>query len=321
MRGGLLAIGFAFTISVSAGLASQATAAQACPPAPLQATAAQVESWRRKAQDHGLLYRIKRDGRDSYVYGTLHIGRPEWAYPGPKLRAALEQADVLALELDLSDAATLQVLSQPPAHAPALKLPPAMRQRLDAQARAACLPAGALAGQHPLMELSTYTVLAARWDGLDPNFGQEALLSLWARARGLPVIGLEDAASQLQALIPSDPKLALLSLKKGLAQLEQGRVRPIMKRLAKAWAQGDLQTMQDYARWCDCVEDAQDRADFIRLNDARNPTLAAGIAARHAQGQTVLAAVGALHLSGAESLLKQLSLHGFVVEALHPRPN
>lgn len=303
------------------GLGSQAHAASACPPAPVQASKAQSEAWSRKATDRGLLYRISRDGRDSFVYGSLHIGRPEWAYPGPKLSAALKQADVLALELDLGDPATLQALSRPPAHAPGLKLAPSLRKRLDAQARAACLPPEAFANQHPLMELSTYTVLAARWDGLDPSFGQEVQLSLRARDRGLPIIGLEDAASQQQALIPSDAKLALNSLKKGLTQLEQGRVRPIMKRLAHAWAQGDLATMHNYESWCDCVEDEQDRADLLRLNDARNPLLADGIAARHAQGQSVLAAVGALHLSGQESLLKHLSRRGFVVEQLHPRPN
>jgi uncharacterized protein YbaP (TraB family) len=310
----------AIVLSCGFGLACASAAVPACPPAPTLATATQAELWREQAQDRGLLYRISRDGRDSYIYGTLHIGRPEWAFPGPKLRAALERADVLALELDLTDAATLQVLSQPPAHTPALKLSAGLRQRLDAQAQAACLPTRALAAQHPLMELSTYTVLSARWDGLDPSFGQELLLSLWARERGLPIIGLEDAASQQQALIPSEPKLALLSLQKGLAQLEQGRVRPIIKRLSSAWAQGDLATLQDYARWCDCVEDEQDRADFIRLNDARNPGLAAGIEALHAQGQSVLAAVGALHLSGSHSLLKHLNKRGFVVVQLHPNP-
>ncbi|MDC8772473.1 TraB/GumN family protein [Roseateles albus] len=310
----------ACTLLLGLSLGGPAFAATACPPAPTQASPEQSAAWGRQAQDRGLLYRISRDGRDSFVYATMHIGRPEWAYPGPKLQAALKRVDVLALELDLSDAATLQVLSRPPAHAPDLKLPPALRKRLDAQARLACLPAGALAGQHPLMELSTYTVLAARWDGLDPSFGQELLLSLWAREQGLPIIGLEDAASQQRALIPGDAKLALLSLQKGLDQLEQGRVRPLMKRLAQAWAQGDLATMQDYARWCDCIEDAQDRADFIRLNDERNPTLAAGIEAKHAQGKSVLAAVGALHLSGQASLLKQLRQRGFVVEQLHPGP-
>lgn len=305
-------------ISLTWGLLGQAIAGASCPAPPVQATPAQAQAWSQQAPDRGLLYRISRDGRESYVFGSLHIGRPAWAYPGPKLRAALERVDLLALELDLSDAATLRVLSQPPAHAPSLKLSPALRKRLDAQARAACLPPAALAGQHPLMELSTYTVLAARWDGLDPSFGQELLLSHWARQHGLPIIGLEDAASQQQALIPSEAKLALLSLDKGLAQLERGRVRPLMKRLVQAWEQGDLATMQDYARWCNCVEDAQDRADFIRLNDARNPGLAAAIAARHARGQSVLAAVGALHLSGPQSLLKQLSRRGFVVEQLHP---
>ena len=76
--------------------------------------------------------------------------------------------------------------------------------------------------------------------------------------------------------------------------------------------------MQDYERWCDCIHDAQDRAELQRLNDGRNPALARGIAALHAQGRPVLAAVGALHLSGEQFLPLLLAQLGFEVERLVP---
>lgn len=290
----------------------------ACPPSAPAPSAEQAQTLAAQAPDRGLLYRLRRDGINSYLYGTLHIGRMEWLFPGPQLRMAMAQTQLLALELDLQDPATLKVLSQPPRQREPLRLSEAERQRLATQARAACLPEGALAGLHPLLQLSSYTVLQARWDGLDPGFGQEQMLGSWARQQGRSVHALESAELQLLALIPQQTQQARQLLLKGLNQLERGQVRPALRRLAEAWAAGDLATLQDYERWCDCIHDAQDRAELQRLNDGRNPALARGIAALHAQGRPVLAAVGALHLSGEQSLPLLLAQLGFEVERLVP---
>lgn len=294
------------------------TAAPACPPAIAMPNEAQAQSLAAQAPDRGLLYRLRRDGVDSYLYGTLHVGRMEWLFPGPRLREAMAQSRVLALELDLQDPATLQVLSQPPRHAEPLKLNEPQRKRMAAQASAACLPEQALAGLHPILQLSTYTVLQARWDGLDPSFGQEQMLSAWARQQGRSVLALESAERQQRALIPARAAEARKALLKGLDQLERGQVRPVLRRLAQAWADGDLELLQNYERWCECIEDEQDRIELRRLNDERNPELARGIEALHAKGQPVLAAVGALHLSGAQSLPRLLAQRGFEVERLVP---
>jgi len=290
----------------------------ACPPAAAMPKAEQAQALAAAAPDRGLLYRLSRDGLSSYLYGTLHVGRMEWLFPGPQLRQAMAQSKVLALELDLQDPATLRQLSQPPRHSQPLRLSTAERQRLSAQARAACLPDGALASLHPLLQLSSYTVLQGRWDGLDPSFGQEQMLSTWAHQQGRQVQALESAELQQQALIPKQARQARQALLKGLEQLERGQVRPVLRRLAEAWAAGDIATLQDYESWCDCIHSEQDRAELSRLNDARNPALARGIAALHAQGRPVLAAVGALHLSGDQSLPKLLAQLGFEVERLVP---
>lgn len=299
-------------------LPTASTAAPACPPAIAMPSEAQAQSLAAQAPDRGLLYRLRRDGVDSYLYGTLHVGRMEWLFPGPRLREAMTQSRVLALELDLQDPATLQILSQPPRHAEALKLSEPLRKRMSAQARAACLPEQALASLHPILQLSTYTVLQARWDGLDPSFGQEQMLSAWARQQGRSVLALESAERQQQALIPARAGEARKALLKGLDQLERGQVRPVLRRLAQAWADGDLELLQNYERWCECIEDEQDRIELRRLNDERNPELAHGIEALHAKGQPVLAAVGALHLSGDQSLPRLLAARGFEVERLVP---
>jgi len=283
-----------------------------CPPMPEPAT----EDAETSTHDHGMLWKLSRDGHSSYLFGSLHIGKAAWSQPGPLLRQALDASDAVALELDLSDPEVNRALSAAPA-AP-LKLSEALQKRMDAQARAACLPEGALAELHPLMQLSTYQMLAGRWDGLDPAYGQELMLMRWARRHERPLIGLEDVADQIDALIPDDPVQALTDLREGLTQLEKHQVRPMLLKLAGAWERGDLPTLARYEQWCDCIHNAADREALSRLNDGRNPKLAERIAALHARGQNLLAAVGALHMTGPHALPVLLRDQGFEVEPVFP---
>ena len=83
--------------------ASPAQAPPACPPQLQAPTATQMQAAAQAARDRGALWRISRDGRSSYLFGTIHVGRLEWVMPGPQLRAALAATDTIALEIDPSD--------------------------------------------------------------------------------------------------------------------------------------------------------------------------------------------------------------------------
>ena len=288
----------------------------ACPPAASVPTQVQLEAWAATAPDRGVLWRLRRDGRESWLFGSLHVGRAEWTMPGPRLREAMQRAEVLALELDPTDPQTIAALGSVPV--PSGLLNPALQQRLAARFDAACVPAQAMAGVHPLLQLGTLSVLEARWDGLDPGYGVEMVLLGWARAQGLPVVALESASEQLRALVPSDLAEARQGLEQGLQQLERQQVRTPLRRLTEAWARGDLAELQSYEQWCDCVHDEHDRRWLRRLNDERNGPLAERIAALHADGKRALVAVGALHMSGPQALPLLLARLGFEVERVGP---
>lgn len=287
----------------------------ACPPVVQPPSAAQWQAAQAAARDRGFLWRLTRDGRTSWLFGTVHLGRLEWASPGPWLREALDGADTLALELDVTDPATLQEIGAALSSGPDLTtLPAEIAERLRRQVAAACLPPQALDSQHPVMRVVTLTVLAARWEGLDPAFAQETMLAGAARARGLRIVALEKAAAQMGALVPADPDEALEAVSSGLDQLESGVARRAAARLAQAWADRRLEDLERYEHWCECVANDQDRAQVQRLNDDRNPALADGIEALHAQGRHVLAAVGALHMTGPQALPQLLAQRGFSVQ-------
>jgi uncharacterized protein YbaP (TraB family) len=299
-------------IALLASLAGITLGAQAaCPPEPAVPTPEQIAGWAGKAPDRGVLWRISRDGHSSYLFGSLHVGKAQWIVPGPALRAAWADTEVLALELDPAD--VLPALAKMPPPPP---LPEKLALRMQAQVRAACLPEGALSTLPLMLQLSTLTLFEARRDGLDAGFGQEMMLLGLAKAEGRPVQSLETVEEQLAALSGGEQEMALLDA--GLRQLQQGQVRGPLRKLAEVWSRGDLQTLADYRRWCNCADTPAERDWIKRLNDDRNLQLAGRIDALHAAGQRLFVAVGALHMSGPEALPRLLAARGFEVQALVP---
>lgn len=297
-------------LALAAGLAvaAQAVAAPACPPPVPTATDLALKTAPR---DRGMLWRVTRDGHSSYLFGTLHVGKPEWRRLGPQTRAALQRSDVLALEIDAQDPGVAEAMAKPQ---PARPLPADLQRRLQQALQQACVSAASMGELHPVWQVSLLTLLEARWLGMDPAYAQEHLLAAQARSQGLPVVSLETAATQIQALMPPGDAESDRWLEQSLQQLQDQSGRRALRKLAHAWEAGDLAALEDFESWCECSAGAADRAFMQRLNDQRNPRLADGIEARHAGGQRVFAAVGALHMTGPVSLSRLLRERGFLVD-------
>jgi hypothetical protein len=306
-----------------AGLIGLGTPARAdCPPEPQAPTREQLQAGLREARDRGLLWRIEKDGRTSWLYGTLHVGQMAWAFPGPKLAQALRQADTVALELDLSDANVVQDMQKGLARALQQEaqqpLPAELRERLATRAQAECVPAEALASQPALMQAIGLSMAAGRRDGLDPAFGQEMVLIGFARASSKRLVSLETPEIQLKELLPDDPAEVRKQLKSTLDELDSGQARRQIVALATLWAQGDLAGLSQWEGWCQCKAGDDDYRQLERMVGGRNPGIARAIAALHDQGQKVFAAVGALHMTGAQALPGLLQALGFTVERVAP---
>ncbi|NRF69624.1 TraB/GumN family protein [Aquincola sp. S2] len=300
--------------------ASAAPRVADCPPVAQAPTSEQVQAAVQAARDRGFLWRISKDGRNSYLYGTIHVGKLDWAFPGPQVREALMGAQALALELDLTDPKTLDELSRSTAGDARFQLPPAMQQRLARQAEAACLGLELLSGQHPVMQAITLTVLSARREGFDPAYAQELVLGGFARAAAKPIVALESAVQQAALLVPGDAKQAVAMAEQALSQLERGASRTALVRVARAWEQGDLDVLSRYEQWCECIETDDDRAFLRRVNDERNGPMAERIDALHSGGKTVFAAVGSLHMTGPLGLPHLMEKRGYSVQRVSFAP-
>ena len=281
----------------------------ACVPAPIALTSAEIQQRKATAIDHGYLWKISKQGRTSWLYGAIHVNRLSAAFPGPKMRQALQQSQVIVLELDMKDAATQAKLAQLGAQG-AGQIPPKLKARLKVQLDKVCLPESVAQAIHPTLLFSSLSVLGLRAAGFEAAYGTENVLA----EMGKKIIPLETAENQIQALIGTDSKVSEADYAEALAILENDRDQHTMMTLYEAWLKSDLFTLESFADWCNCLNTPKQRADLRRLLDDRNIPMADSIAKLHNHAAPLFVAVGSLHMVGKNGLPALFAKRGFMIE-------
>ncbi|WP_255987276.1 TraB/GumN family protein [Chitinolyticbacter albus] len=304
--------------------AVRAETARDCPPPPgplPEWTAAQTADLAKSAKDKGFLWRISKGGHDSYLYGTLHVGKAEWMVPGPQLVLAMKASNKLALEVDpTTPDAAAHMADQASWGVRFERLSAGTQQLLQQMLRQGCLPDTLTQQMSAAMLVTTLSMLDYMREGLDFRLGSEFVLSGFARGRKMPVVELESAKAQLE-LFESLSLAEVEAYAQAAAELQQsGDGRVVVKRLIDAWREGRLDEMSRFEEWCDCVKTDADRAFMFKLNDARNGPMADKVARMHEAGDKLLVAVGSLHMTGEQGLPALLAKRGFKVRQLVPEP-
>ncbi|WP_440534464.1 TraB/GumN family protein [Variovorax sp. YR566] len=271
-----------------------------------------------QTEDHGFLWRIERDGRTSWLYGTAHIAKPEWMRPGPKVRAALQQSDVIALEIDLETDPSLRKALVPFStdNAGADLFSKAQRERIARLVVKSCLPANVKAQTNSMSLFRQILLLGLtqrQTDGLYAEFGVDVYLAGYARQNKMPLVGLETAADQLNAGGRDSSKTLSETIDEMLDKIESDRWRTLVVATTTAWSRGDLDKLEHYADWCDCLHTPEDHARHERMTVGRNAGMVKNIERLHSEGKHVLAAVGALHMVGNKGVPALLTERGFQV--------
>ncbi|MEX1165520.1 MAG: TraB/GumN family protein [Hydrogenophaga sp.] len=296
------------------GVASAQTGGEACPPNASYSPEMFAKA-AEQARDRGFLWRIERDGRSSYLYGTLHVGKAEWMSPGPVMRDALRQVDAVALEVDITSAEsqkTLIEIFQRPQRA----IHPDLSQRLERLWLSECLPLDRLGIGPVELQAIGLAGLRGRRQGFDPGYSSEKMLTGLARGQKMPVFALESVGQQLKLFMADSDAEAAEAVASVLTHLEKPQARLMREKLINAWAKSDMGVLERYQEWCECVTTEREQSAMKALLDDRNPGLADGIERLHAGGQRVFAAVGALHMTGPLALQGLLQAQGFAVTRL-----
>ena len=263
------------------------------------------------------LWRIEKDGRQAYLFGTIHAVPRGEPWLTPPITAALDRSDRLFLEVTGLDAErSSHAIFERLGRSPAL---PALEARLPADDVAQWR---ALAARHPdqLGNLDGYEswaaallVSAAASSDLllSSNDAAEAVLARRFAQQGKPIRGLETIEGQL-GIFDTLPEIAQRDL---LSQsVREAHDAAILYRdLHEAWATGDLAALESQF----LAPLARSPLLWRTLVDRRNRQWAVLLDRDlGAQGGVAFVAVGAGHLLGEASLQARLSALGWRVERL-----
>ncbi|MBA5636684.1 TraB/GumN family protein [Duganella sp. LX20W] len=282
------------------------------------------QSARQTAPNRGALFKVAQNGHTLYLFGTIHVGAPDFYPLEERVLGALERASVLALEIDpLADPGRMaQAVQQYGMYARGAgsaqgALPAPYRPRLERLLRQYALDADTVAGMKPWLLASVLTVSEFSAQGYDTALAVDAWLARQAHQRKLPVLELESPESQMALFDRMTADEQSRFLQEGIDAIDDHQQASQAREIADAWRNADAAALDALAR--KAADDDTFSGRFVQrmLLDARNPALADGIAALLARETDSLAAIGVLHLVGTNSVPELLRKRGLAVERIY----
>jgi uncharacterized protein len=267
------------------------------------------------AKNYGPLYTFSKNGKTHYLLGTIHVGRPNYYPMDWGVTLGVMSTDVVALELDVTEAGFVDRYT-------AIATESAKKQwpLVSAQARASVdqikqkltgmqidenqMPPWAL----PLsVAMAQYVSL-----GLSPGASVESYLTGFAGAVKKPIVALESLNEQIQGFTQMPAPLMNEWLTLTAQEMDKADAIEEHKSLSAAWEAADIDALHAVVNK---NKDLKASESYLKeeLITKRNLVMLKKIDALSAD-KTLFVAVGCLHLSGPNGLVKQLSAMGYDVK-------
>nr|WP_315394287.1 TraB/GumN family protein [uncultured Duganella sp.] len=274
------------------------------------------------AQRRGQLYRISHDGKTSYLFGTIHVGKDGFYPLDAEASKALLESKTLVLELDIRQDAPFQKALARHGRYPDGDLvqnhlsPATLKKMVQALAKAGL---SLQSVQHYKPWLIANLLVGAELDlhGFQRSQAVEYALLAAAQKQEKTVHELESAEYQLGLFDTLDARQQEQYLVESLADLANGSSLKRSQALIDAWSSADAPGIK--AAWQSATTGDSISAGFMQrvLLGKRNPEMVANIERIMQQDRIAFVGVGLLHLVGDDGLPQLLKRRGYQVEQLY----
>jgi uncharacterized protein len=275
------------------------------------------------ATDRGALFRLTLDGHAMVLFGTLHVGLPEFYPLEERLTGALAEASTLALEIDpdqpradLQEALRSYGMLAPgnPAYD---NLPPQQKRRLDRLLQQGGLDATSMLTFKPVLLATMLALAEYTRQGYRSDLSSDAWLARQARHRHVRVLALESLGSQLALLdrLPVPDRWRFLD--EMMDTIESGAQRTEAQEVVRAWSTADQRALDRLAARCETDQSVSGRFVTQVLLKERNVGLADRLLQLLRSEDRTVAAIGVLHLLGTGSVPALLEQRGVTVERIY----
>ncbi len=285
------------------------------------ATSAMADRQAEKRPQRGALFRIRHQDRTTYLFGTIHAGKPGYFPLNAEVTQALAASRRLAVEVDMRrqdrfEAALTKYGMYPDGGLISRHVSAHTLGRLKKATDTIGIPFDNIARMKPWMIANLLTSIVIERHGFQLGHGVDLhLLTLAGSAK--TVLELESAAYQLSlfdGMPVADQESYLLET---LESIENGEGMEQARAMVNAWENADLDTLDAFL-----LREQKDKtisSTFLQevLLDRRNAGMADKIAGYLKNGGTAFVAVGMLHLVGERGVPALLRKRGYRVEKVY----
>jgi uncharacterized protein YbaP (TraB family) len=260
------------------------------------------------------LWVVKDEDSTLYLFGTVHVLKPETPWGSAKLARAFASADEYWFEIaDLNDAAGAVPIIQAKGVSPDRPLSSLLTAEeladLDAAARQVGSTGASLDPLRPWFAALQLAIASITKAGYLPQNGGDQVLHARAAAAGKPIKGFETMAQQIGFIADMSEEAQLAMLRSGLKEFEQAP--EFLGRMVGAWSTGDVDSL-------DALIGQEMKAQSPEMYDVmltrRNADWTQQILTLLEGSGTAFISVGAGHLAGADSVQTMLAKRGVKVE-------
>jgi uncharacterized protein YbaP (TraB family) len=266
---------------------------------------------------HPLLWEINDGTAQVYLFGSIHVMKPDTIWLSDDLKRRFASADQAWFEVaDLDDQTTVQQQAQKymldPSNHMTEGLTPEEITRLDTLLAPYGLSSARLMGYRKWAVALVLNVQQIAAAGYNPKTGVDLTLMQSARADGKPVHGFETIDEEMQKLTPASDAEDMAALRATLKDADSATKD--IAALFNAWATGDEKQLTYFmVDKMKAEEPSLYHRVIVERDAAWTPQVEQLIRDLKAKGGgTAFVTVGVGHLVGSDSLIMMLKKDGVI---------
>ena len=266
--------------------------------------------------DRGLFWKVEKDGRTSYLLGTVHAWKREWLPLNPTIEKAFAGSKTLVVELDAANmdmGSAVQRMLLAGSDTLEARIGKSLYEQTTAEAARLQVPEAAIAKVKPWGAMLVLAATKLQQLGFSPDTGIDNYLIQKANASGKRVIELESGDQQLAMMDALSARLQIAMLSEFVANSD--RTVQVINVFLSALKKGDADAAFKLNQ--KGFDDTEAKREFDdKFLYQRDVAMTRKIEELLRQPGPHFIAVGSLHLVGPKSIVEQLKAKGYRVEQI-----
>jgi uncharacterized protein len=264
------------------------------------------------------LWELSKNGKTVHLFGSLHVGQPDFYPVPPTVRSRFDAADVIAVEADVTRDDTRVACNKLAATSDKLAklLPEEEMLQLSRYAQASGMDLKKLDGRKLWMVNLILTVTELTQLGVDFEDGIDLVVTREAHFLKKKVVEIE-GQKQCASLAGADGAEAVAGMNRFLTAVRENKMEKRINDMIAAYRKGDGEAIAKIT-----LDEFGDSAAGLRSRkrvfDDRHESMAETIDGFFAKKESHFVVIGVGHMFGPNNLLQALEKRGVKVSAVKP---